>query len=74
MQPKGNPIAVPRSHAPHERFQSAAVIHTAPFTLSTVSCTRCSLDAAQSVSPTAKRPTATVTTSIPSISWGTLNA
>ena len=36
MVPNGKPIAVARSHAGQERFQSAADIRSEPFTFSTV--------------------------------------
>ena len=60
------PNAVPRSHAGHERFQSETVIQTLPLIFSTVSTTCCWWLATYSVSPTANRPTATTTTSMPS--------
>ncbi len=67
MVPIGNPIAVPRNHGFHERAQNSLVIHLPPSgTTSTGPCR--SRDATYSASPTAKNPTATTTTSMPSAS------
>jgi hypothetical protein len=36
--PKGNPISVPRTQGPNERFQSSTFIQIEPEILSIVSC------------------------------------
>jgi hypothetical protein len=40
MVPNGKPIAVARSHAGHERFQSDADMSSEPLIFSIVSCRR----------------------------------
>lgn len=70
MAPKGKPKAVPRSHGFQDRFQSSRPIHGTP-TGTTPADWRRRCAATQRASPTAKMPTATTTTSMPSASWGT---
>ncbi len=61
----GKPMAVPRSQGFHERRQSSRVSHSEPLIGSTWASSWRIREATQSVSPTAKSPTATVTTSTP---------
>jgi hypothetical protein len=68
--PMGKPIAVPRSHGFQERAHSCPVIQTLPLTGMIWSVSWRMREATQKVSPTAKSPTATVTTSIPSSNCG----
>lgn len=70
----GKPRPKPRSHGFHERFQSSRVIHSEPRTASMLSCTPLKRDAVCSVSPIAKRPTASVVMDTPSSSDGTPKA
>ena len=65
----GKPMAVPRSHGFHERFQSSRVIHFPEMGTRGMGPRR-SREATCSASPTAKKPTATMTTSMPSASVG----
>ncbi len=66
IRPNGKPMKVPRSHAGIERFQSERDIITRPTLLKVPS--RCGKKALNSASPTANRPTATTTMSMPSYS------
>ena len=67
--PNGNPYAVPRSHGFQDRFQSCRPIQGRPTGI-TSAARRRRCAAIQSASPTAKMPTATTTTSMPSASCG----
>src|SRR4029079_17199133 len=67
--PPGNPSAVPRSQGRHERDQSSRVIQIDPRSGITDSGSMPVLEAANSDSPTANRPTATITTSMPLRNW-----
>lgn len=69
MAPKGKPISVPRSQGFQERFQSSRFMR-APSTWMISAGWRRRWAATQSASPTANRPTATTTTSMPSASSG----
>ena len=68
--PNGKPSAVPRSHGCQDRFQSARVMSRRPVTGSTSTGPCRSREATYSTSPSANRPTATTTTSMPSSSCG----
>ncbi len=59
--PNGKPIAVPRSHGFHDRFQSSGPIHVRPTRIG-VPGLRHMCAPTQSASPTAKTPTAMTTT------------
>ncbi len=72
--PNGKPTAVARSHAGHERRQSSFDIISEPDRRSISSRCRLLYAATYSASPTANRPTASTTTSMPSSSSGTPNA
>ena len=67
--PNGKPYAVPRSHGFQDRFQSCFPIQGRPTGI-TSAARRRRCAAIQSASPTAKMPTATTTTSMPSASCG----
>ena len=62
--PKGKPSAVPRSHAGHDRRQSAPSIHGFPLGMTSAGVWR-RWAAIHSASPTANRATATTTVSMP---------
>lgn len=67
--PNGKPYAVPRSHGFHERFQSSRPIQGRPTGITSAGLRRrCA--ATHRASPTAKMPTATTTTSMPSANCG----
>ena len=67
----GNPIAVPRNHAFHDRAQSCAVIRTLPLMASTPVPVSGPCAATNNASPSANIATASVVTSIPSSNCGT---
>ena len=69
MVPNGKPMAVPRSHAGHERRQSSAVMRGVCAAIGRA-CSSRSNTTACSASATANSATATSTTSMPSASAG----
>ncbi|MCY1247434.1 hypothetical protein D9M69_653970 [compost metagenome] len=66
IRPNGKPMKVPRIHAGSERFQSDLFMWTELSLLKVPS--GCGKNALNSASPTANRPTATTTMSMPSYS------
>ena len=72
IAPIGKPSAVPRSHGRHDLRKSWRVIQRPPTGVIASGPCR-SRDATHSASPTAKTPTANVTTSMPSPSTGAPN-